>query len=340
MRFLKKMELDIMKRLDMAYGNPAFLQEGRGVDANSYHISYNRTQMPYEFAKSTTTGLEENIKELHRQQKNALITNKTQIVITVGAVQAISAALYAYNKAYESNRVYVPKPYWGRFNELIDQTPYRKRQIEPMKGDIKLITSPNNPDGADTSNQKADIRDACYNWSHYTKNVVNFKDPIVIYSMSKLTGHSSTRIGWAVVQDETLANYMREYVEIFSSGVSIQSQDHANYIIPRLTRDWNNWFFRHYGKVLQKRLTAIRKIVKTKKLPVKILSKQGMFLYIECRISFILGLNIKCIEGAYFGDSFVLSKDCTAIHRYRLNIGIKTDQFEDFLERLNNIKTK
>jgi aspartate/methionine/tyrosine aminotransferase len=172
----------------------------------------------------------------------------------------------------------------------------------------------------------ADIRDACYNWSHYTKHPVKLRDKVVIFSLSKLSGHSSTRIGWAIVKDADVAAKMREYVELFSSGVSIQSQESAAHILRRLNTKNGRLLLKLAQATLSDRHKAIQRIVKEKSLPVKILSERGMFLYVQCRPQFIYDLKITCFAGSECGD--------TQKGRYRLNLGCTDEAYRELIARL------
>lgn len=313
-------------RLDLAYGNPSFIQE---ISGEYRSVPFKHSMMPYKLGKSTLPELEHAILSVHKKYKNAKITKKSHIIVTTGAVQALSAAMYYYNHKKFRSYLYMPTPYWGRFLDLARATSFRIRTGEMENSFVKLITSPNNPDGADTSHLKADIRDACYNWPHYTDKVKAFSDEIVIFSLSKATGHSSTRIGWAVVNSDEAAAAIQEYVELFTSGVSVEAQTHAAMVLSELGSKDGDKIINTAKKELKKRNKELKRIVAEYGLPIKILSKQGMFWYISCRPQVIFDLNIKCFEGSNFGDhSFDSCK------KYRLNIGTSSSDFVDFTQRL------
>ena len=209
----------------------------------------------------------------------------------------------------------------------------RKDHREDWDECISLITSPNNPDGKNTSKAVADIRDACYNWPHYTKNVTAFNDEIVVFSLSKASGHSSTRIGWAITKNEEAAMVMQEYVELFTSGVSIEAQTHAAMVLEQMASPGGQELIANSGKILRQRHKLLKEIIAEYKMPIEILSKEGMFWYISCRPQEIFNLKIKCFEGNYFGDAEL---DEERNHRYRLNIGVSNTDFAEFTERLEH----
>lgn len=312
------------KKLDLGYGNPGFIQE---LWPKHSLLSYldSKNLMPYSYAKKINSSLEEKIKEIHIKYKNALITDSTKIVVTIGAVQALQAAMSYYkNKGF--NKVYIPHPFWGRFKDF---TNLNQLQIVSNLTDdsFSLITSPNNPDGEDFSLQKASIRDACYNWPHYNKTVSLYSDPVSVFSLSKLSGHSSTRIGWAVVQDEEIAKYLTNYVNIYSSGISIESQLQAKEVV--------NYLINHAEileqslLILNDRLNLLKEIIKNKNLPIKELSYQGMFWYIQASEKLIQKLNIECPRGEDFNDP---RPNC-----FRLNLGVDSLVFEEFIKRVNDL---
>jgi len=65
---------------------------------------------------------------------------------------------------------------------------------------IEFVTSPNNPDGNLTKGVlKGDnvkyICDRAYHWPHYTVISSPADDDLMIYTISKLTGHAGSRFG-------------------------------------------------------------------------------------------------------------------------------------------------
>ncbi|KAI5312522.1 hypothetical protein L3X38_041695 [Prunus dulcis] len=83
---------------------------------------------------------------------------------------------------------------------------------------IEFVTSPNNPDGQlnkaifQGPNAKA-IYDRVYYWPHFTAIPAPADDELMIFSISKFTGHAGSRFGWAVVKDESVYKRMSEYIE-------------------------------------------------------------------------------------------------------------------------------
>lgn len=311
--------------IDLAYGNPGFLQELWQSHNFLTNLS-SHSLMPYKFGKQSSPSLAEEIKLLHKNQRNVLITESTRIVITVGAVQALQAAMYAYQKVMETKTLYVPEPYWTRFDDFARINGLTISTSE-AEGAISLITSPNNPNGVDQSDKPAHIRDACYNWTHYTKNVKEFEDKVVLFSLAKLSGHASTRIGWAVVHDVQLGKFMQYYVNTITSGVSVEAQESALGIIKHLNQSPD--FFVQGNKILENRYQQLEDLITQKSLPIKVLSTQGMFWYIQCDPKLIAALVIDCSAGEEFKD--------TQPDTFRINLGCSQSIFFELFDRMRNL---
>lgn len=311
-----------MKKLDLGYGNPGFLQ-----DTWNSHSFFGKEDfkdlMPYKYGKIPNSDLVKQILNLHKKQKNVKISDKTKVILTVGASQALVAAL-SYFKQKKGRDIYIPSPYWSRFNDFNNLLELKKSD---SKDSIRLITSPNNPDGKDQSFLNADIRDACYNWPTYTNKIIEFSDPIVLFSLSKLSGHSSTRIGWIITESDEIADYLTNHINTFTAGISIESQIQAKNIIETIN---NSNFFDLNSSTLNSRFLRLKEIVLSKQIPIKFLSNQGMFLYIECDPDLIKSLNIITANGHDFNDCFD--------NRFRLNIGVESSVFDEFLNRIEFIK--
>uniref|UniRef100_A0A0E0BXQ4 Alliinase C-terminal domain-containing protein n=1 Tax=Oryza meridionalis TaxID=40149 RepID=A0A0E0BXQ4_9ORYZ len=99
---------------------------------------------------------------------------------------------------------------------------------------IELVCSPNNPDGAireavldsKTGNGRT-VHDLAYYWPQYTPITKRAAHDIMLFTVSKSTGHAGTRIGWALVKDRAIARKMTKFVELNTIGVSKDSQMRA-----------------------------------------------------------------------------------------------------------------
>lgn len=69
---------------------------------------------------------------------------------------------------------------------------------------IEFVTSPNNPDGqlqkailkGGRSSTVKRIHDLAYYWPHYTPIPAPLDEDLMIFTLSKLTGHSGSRFGY------------------------------------------------------------------------------------------------------------------------------------------------
>lgn len=311
-------------KLDLGYGNPSFLQELWKL--GDLLTTCPEAHMPYSFSKTNNKLLEENILSLHKEHKNVRIDKNTKIIIGNGATQVLSAALYAYKKMLmpilsEPHSAHLPAPYWGRLATLIKKENFQVETKE-FEGDIELITIPNNPDGTLSSDLIIDIADCCYNWPHYVNKPILVDAPVVVFSLSKLSGHSSTRIGWALVNDTKLYKDMQEYIFLFTAGVSIDAQLSANRALDKIAE---STFFPKAENILQIRHRLLHSIVYSKSLPIEIISERGLFWYVKSHKEFIDKLNVDYVSGTECGqtDDF-----------FRFNIGCDTVTFEEFTKRL------
>lgn len=72
--------------------------------------------------------------------------------------------------------------------------------VKSAKKSIELVTSPNNPDGALRRPQlvgegRFPVFDLAYYWPHFTPITGPMEEDIMMFTLSKLTGHAGSRIG-------------------------------------------------------------------------------------------------------------------------------------------------
>lgn len=105
-------------------------------------------------------------------------------------------------------------------------------------GHIELVVSPNNPDGAireavlsSESGKGKAIHDLVYYWPQYTPITSPAAHDIMLFTMSKVSGHAGSRLGWALVKDGDVAKKMVYFVDRSTIGVSKDSQLRAAKIL-------------------------------------------------------------------------------------------------------------
>ncbi|WP_423797090.1 hypothetical protein, partial [Mycobacterium tuberculosis] len=64
------------------------------------------------------------------------------------------------------------------------------------------------------------IYDMVYYWPHYTPIKYKADEEIMLFTMSKYTGHSGSRFGWALIKDETVYNKLLNYMTKNTEGTS------------------------------------------------------------------------------------------------------------------------
>lgn len=174
---------------------------------------------------------------LHKVVGNARTENH-HIVVGTGSTQLFQAALYALSSqdALEPISVVSAAPYYSSYPSITDCV---KSGLYKWAGDakrfnkdgpyIELVTSPNNPDGSvrqSVVNRSGGIlvHDLAYYWPQYTSITYPADHDLMLFTVSKSTGHAGTRIGWALVKDTEVAKKMTKYIELNTIGVSKDSQ--------------------------------------------------------------------------------------------------------------------
>jgi len=156
----------------------------------------------------------------------------------------MQAAFYAYARqrggrtqtVYGSTPYYYLLPFFAGMNPGISQ--WVGNPITPP--DIEIVTCPNNPNGVcNTARfpQSTILFDAVFLWPSYAQDFVARDHPVQIFSLSKLTGHSGSRLGWAFVQDPQIANFMGEYIYYTTHGVAIDGQLRALTYLREMLQD-------------------------------------------------------------------------------------------------------
>ncbi|KAK7855875.1 l-tryptophan--pyruvate aminotransferase 1 [Quercus suber] len=321
----------------------------RGSDLMSYYSDKNNVCWFLE------PELGDAIKRLHGVVGNAL-TDKRHIVLGTGSTQLFQALLYALTAPAapepESVSVVSSAPYYSvsltdcdacTFNE--DGRPY-----------IEVVNSPNNPDGTHrgavvNGGKGKVIYDFAYYWPQYTAITSAADHEIMLFTLSKCTGHAGSRIGWALVKDKDIAEKMTDYIAISSIGVSKESQVRAAKVIGVLCDGCENVglgesenFFEFSRNLMAKRWQKLREALKhsecftlykhprehclftgefTKTLPA--------FAWLKCKEGiedcneFLRGLKIAGRGGKAFGVDPIFA---------RVSMLSREDEFNQFIERL------
>lgn len=222
------------------------------------------------------------ILRLHQTVGNA-VTDNRHIVVGSGAIHLFQAALYALSLSQPKNHpisVVSTIPCYSYYKQVVE---YLKSGLYKWKGDdvsningdepyIEVVTSPNNPDGfmrQPLLNHSCGllVHDLAYYWPQYTPITSRADHDIMLFTISKPTGHAGTRIGWALVKDEEAAKRMAKFIELSSIGVSKDAQLRAAKILRVVSDSFggfeaNNDFFELSFQHMAERWKRLREAVK------------------------------------------------------------------------------
>ncbi|XP_075523602.1 tryptophan aminotransferase-related protein 2-like isoform X1 [Primulina tabacum] len=305
---------------------------------------------------------------LHKLVGNAVTENR-YIVAGTGSTQLLQAVLYAVSppNATEPIDVVSAAPFYSSYPLITD---FLKSGLYKWGGDankfkkdkpyIELVTSPNNPDGFSRDavvnrDQGILIHDLAYYWPQYTSISYTADHDIMLFTVSKSTGHAGTRLGWALVKDQDIAKKMTEFVVLSTIGVSKESQIRAAKILQVVSDsheyrgDFNEGeaFFEDSHKLVARRWKQLRdavSIVKIFSLPEFPLwhctftnssfTTQPAFAWLKCESeiddceSFLRHHKIRTRGGKHFGGD----------EKYvRISVLPRDKIFDQFIKRLSSI---
>nr|AIS86101.1 tryptophan aminotransferase 1 [Catharanthus roseus] len=317
--------------------------------------------------------LEEEIKKLHKMVGNVKVEEEDQfIIVGNGSSQLIQAAFYALSPLDDSNPINVVSaaPYYSCYPEMAgllksglykwggDAHSFNDKE-EPF---IEMVTSPNNPSGVirepvvNGGGAKGKvIYDLAYYWPQYTPITAKLDHDLMLFTVSKCTGHAGSRIGWAIVKDKEVAKRMIKFMEISTIGVAKESQLRAAKLLGVISDSCSNvWspnlesFFEYGHLVLKERWEKLREVVK--KNPLLSLQKYPLqychffgdfseshpaFAWMNCKNGskdlekILRGNKILVRGGRQFG---------TDPNYVRISMVCKEEEFNLFLQRLSAIK--
>jgi len=305
----------------MSWGSPAFLIPYWDITP----IKTDDVKKPQTYQFGSRTELKSLILELHESVGNANVKDK-HVVIAAGATQIVLGLLTVLKFKNSSldkkiTSAWANPPHFSRFPTLAS---FAGLEWKKDKNSLSICTIPNNPDGSFSTYAKCNILDLTYMWPQYTPKIKRYNHPIMVFSLSKATGHASTRIGWAIIKDKDIATALEQYIELSTSGLSIDSQIKAEKIIAsQLKKDFT--VFEDGKKTLDARWSIINRLIRNKAFPFKVLNNSGMFLWAEGACP----ENITCFPGeALKGNK----------NQFRLNIGCSDEVFSDFIKMFSSGK--
>ncbi|KAK1371403.1 Tryptophan aminotransferase-related protein 4 [Heracleum sosnowskyi] len=229
---------------DVNSGDPLFLEPFWMQNAASSALVVSGWhRMSYQFGDHTATSqeLEKSIRKLHSIVGNA-VTEGKYIVFGTGSTQLLNAAVLALSQDNSStpSKVFVSIPFYPAYEEQTEffatedyefygDTSLYKNNSDDTMDMIEFVTSPNNPDGKlkrsvlKSPSAKA-IHDHAYYWPHFTAIPSPSDEDLMIFTLSKLTGHAGVRFGWALVKDKAVYEKILTYTGENTFGVSKDTQ--------------------------------------------------------------------------------------------------------------------
>ncbi|KAK9069640.1 hypothetical protein SSX86_011544 [Deinandra increscens subsp. villosa] len=198
-------------------------------------------RMSYRYADDTMMSkeLETYIRKMHSIVKNA-VTEGRYVVFGIGSTQLLNAAVYALSSENSSSpsNVLASAPFFPTYKA---QTVFFNSENFQFEGDtnswqsnnstnnmdvIEFVTSPNNPDGElkDSVIGGKTIYDHAYLWPHFTPITGPSDHDVMIFTLSKLTGHAGTRFGWAIIKDKDIYEKVLSYISFADFGISKDTQ--------------------------------------------------------------------------------------------------------------------
>ncbi|CAM0882424.1 unnamed protein product [Alopecurus aequalis] len=213
--------------------------EASAVLVSGWHrMSYRTTDGLFQSVE-----LERSIKQLHRAVGNAVADDK-HIAFATGSVQLISALVYALSPDSNSGStagVVATSPYYPAYRTstvLFDNRENHWAGNTAMWANasgnsttnediIEFVTSPNNPDAVlrkPVVGGASAIVDHAYYWPHFTHIPEPADEDVMLFTISKLSGHASSRFGWALIRDEKVAQRVNDYIMQNTMGASRDTQ--------------------------------------------------------------------------------------------------------------------
>ncbi|KAM3270674.1 hypothetical protein P3S67_028876 [Capsicum chacoense] len=358
--------------VDADSGNPMFLEPFWKQNAGSSSImvaGWHRMGYEFEDGSLISKQLESVIHKLHETVGNANTSNK-YILFGSGSTQLLNAAVYALSHATysssSSTKVVASAPYYPVYKsqtELLDSKKYKfsghtSSWRNKTRNDkfIEFVTCPNNPDGRLNKavlhgKFTRHIYDLAYYWPHYTPIPAPMDEDLMLFTLSKLTGHAGSRFGWAIVKDKAVYDKMVEYIDLNTYGVPRETQLRALKLLNVVVRGDKKEMFRFAHTVMRSRWEKLTEILSTSKrfsmeqLPSQhcAFSKQvrppsPAFAWLKCEadedkdcFNVLRAANIIGRKGAVFGVE----------NRYvRLSIVNSRDDFDLLQQRLQDLVSK
>ncbi|KAK9165490.1 hypothetical protein Scep_000681 [Stephania cephalantha] len=218
-----------------------------------------------------------------------------------------------------------------------DASSWKNKPDSSTENFIEVVTSPSNPEGElrepvlEGSSVKT-IYDYAYYWPHYTGISSPANTDLMIFTLSKLTGHGGSRFGWAFVKDKAVYERMANYLEVNSVGASQDAQLRALVLLRTVLKDEGREFFGFGHKTLRERWVMLsRSLSKSKRFSLQKLSPHNCSFFNKVTDPSPAYGWVKCVREE--------EHDCAAVLKSAGILGKKGSYFsaDDKYVRLNLI---
>jgi len=261
-----------------------------------------------------------------------------KVVVCNGAKQALAASLHALSKT-GVNEIHYYAPYYPS-NPPLTADAGISRIEDPTIANAQILTSPNNPDGINFTNDellslskdKYTIHDGAYYTPIYLpqgQSPIKVGD-IQLFSMSKMYGLSGLRIGYAVCHNKRLYQDVVDYVELATAGVSIASQEIA-FSIEKYFLDHPDCLEAFHQEARQSLLDSREVLKELDPDVLTVLPSESNSMFAWCRIGPKLdykSAKVYILEGTLFGQPGMM----------RINIAYPPEVIREAVRRLNSHK--
>ncbi|KAJ4964930.1 hypothetical protein NE237_016779 [Protea cynaroides] len=268
---------------DVNSGDPLFLEPFWMEHAMSSAVmlaGWHRMSYRMDDGSTISTELTKHIFQLHAMVGNA-VTKGRFIIFGAGSTQLLHAAVHALSQQGSPwpSRVVATIPFYPIYEFQTDL--FNSKDFK-FQGDtslwknasstnssmniIEFVTSPNNPDGRLTKPvlkgpSVKTIHDHAYYWPHFTAIPAPADEDVMIFTISKITGHAGSRFGWALIKDEAVYQKILTYLGLNTIGVSHDTQLRALKLLKVVLKGGGREIFEFGQKTMKSRWERLNKIL-------------------------------------------------------------------------------
>nr|XP_043613366.1 tryptophan aminotransferase-related protein 4-like [Erigeron canadensis] len=264
---------------DADSGDPIFLEPfwmQNAADSAVVISGWHRMSYVYNDNTLMSSELEKYIRKMHSIVGNA-VTQERYLVFGIGSTQLLNAAVYALSSQNSSSpshvlasvpfyRVYKTQTEYFNsktFNFEGNTTSWKLNNSSNNMDVVEFVTSPNNPDGEFKTSVLGGktIYDHAYLWPHFTPIPGPSDQDVMIFTLSKLTGHAGARFGWAVIKDKDVYDKILNYILLADLGISKDTQLRVLKLLKAAVKDDGKPLFKFAYKTMRDRWERLTNVI-------------------------------------------------------------------------------